>query len=234
MIFIKYVYHNIFCRILYNIEQWSNNNTGSQKRFSLDIEMLFLRLDKEIIVLVMRFVISLFLSSHILNGLNMHILLFWIILVSQTKYFKEIYKKIAAYITVRIINHVYDKKKLTEFRNFNQMKNVSWVSIFNKVFSYKRYDKVTFDGSEMAALTNKKWAEDASRLRLAWWTVTNDIKSFNQKLKIRCFFFCTTWQKHPWTMVLLKRISSNFSMKAVCRKDLDEISFFLERGNKIL
>ena len=54
------------------------------------------------------------------------------------------------------MNHVYDKKKLTEFRNFNQMKNVSWVSIFNKVFSYKRYDKVTFDGSEMAALTNKK------------------------------------------------------------------------------
>ena len=76
MIFIKYVYHNIFCRILYNIEQWSYNNTGSQKRFSLDIEMLFLRLDKEIIVLVMRFVISLFLRSHILNGLNMHILLF--------------------------------------------------------------------------------------------------------------------------------------------------------------
>ena len=33
-----------------------------------------------------------------------------------------------------------------------------------KVFPYKRYDKVTFDGSEMAVLTNKKWAEDAWRL----------------------------------------------------------------------
>ena len=38
---------------------------------------------------------------------------------------------------MRIMNHVYDKKKLTEFRNFNQMKNVSWVSIFNKSLHIK-------------------------------------------------------------------------------------------------
>ena len=169
MIFIKYVYHNIFCRILYNIEQWSNNNTGSQKRFSLDIEMLFLRLDKEIIVLVMRFVISLFLRSHILNGLNMHILLFWIIVVYQTRYFKEIYKELQPILLTYTCKHCrwimfMIKRNLLNLEILIKWKMYHGYPFSTKVFSYKRYDKVTFDGKEMAVLTNKKWAEDAWRL----------------------------------------------------------------------
>ena len=66
------------------------------------------------------------------------------------------------------------------------------VSIFKQksFFIYKRYHKVIFDGIKMVGLTNKKWVEDASGLRLSKWAVTNDIKSFIPKvMNSECFPF---------------------------------------------